>query len=280
MNQRYQLKDLIIKCLLAAAVIFCIVTVIVEAARIKPVEVEQTRPTPTEMASVSPEQIREAEEAAGKVLESAFSGAAEAVKESGVTKFVLVTASKGVEVGKKIFRGDYLKENPELFAESEIADAIEIPEGFEAAEVINVSDGDTLHVNMIDKDGNILEEDVYIRALSINTPESDAAERVGYAEATDEGKEASHYTKSLIESGQIVFLSKDHEEPVSDSIDPYGRYIRLIWLDIPKEGDADNDNAVIAKTLNTKLLIDGMAEVMIIQPNGRYEALFTSIAAN
>lgn len=143
--------------------------------------------------------------------------------------------------------------------------ASQCPEGFEAAELLRVCDGDTLFVRLLDG------TESYVRLIGVNTPESSAAERVGYSASTKEGELASEYTKKLLSDVSVVWLSKD----ASDT-DKYGRLLRYVWIAEPAEGDADNEDAVKEKMLNARLLEDGMADVMFLNDR-KYETLFKEL---
>ena len=144
-----------------------------------------------------------------------------------------------------------------------------LPSWAEAAAVINVSDGDTLYVQRADG------SEWYVRLLECNTPESGAAERVGYAKETEYGKKASDYTKSLVSPGDVVFLSRDldKDDGVSSDLDRYGRLLRVVWLSEPKDNWNTDEEMVSMHTLNGRLLTSGMAEAVFYDDRG-YEDLF------
>lgn len=143
------------------------------------------------------------------------------------------------------------------------ASAAVCPDGFEKAVVIRVCDGDTLFVRITEDnrgEGTAhVGEDAYVRLIGVNTPESSAAERVGYAKATDAGEEASAYTKGLVKPNSEIWLSSDRSDT-----DRYGRLLRYVWLTEPEAGDSSDASAVSEKTLNGKLLTDGYAETMYV----------------
>lgn len=86
------------------------------------------------------------------------------------------------------------------------------------AVVTHVADGDTITVRI---DGE--KDDVKIRMLGVNTPESVDPRRP----VECFGKEASNFTKEQL-SNKRVFLKED---PEADNVDKYGRYLREIILD-------------------------------------------------
>lgn len=121
----------------------------------------------------------------------------------------------------------------------------------EAVFVERVVDGDTF----------VIEGNQKVRLIGINTPESVASEE--YLEATgkentSEGKEASNFTKSLIE-GQTVYLEFD-----AGREDKYGRLLAYVFLE---DGEM----------LQDILLRNGYAELMTIQPNVKYADHFVEV---
>ena len=148
-----------------------------------------------------------------------------------------------------------------------------LPDWAEPVAVINVSDGDTLNVQRCDG------SQWYVRLLECNTPESSAAERVGYASASSYGKMASDYTKTLVSPGDVVYLSRDLETDGTESsnLDKYGRLLRVVWLVPPGDGWNRDDEKVTENTLNGRLLSDGMAEAVFYDDFG-YQELFTRLA--
>lgn len=132
-------------------------------------------------------------------------------------------------------------------------------ETFTKAAVIRVVDGDTLVAYV---DGT----EQKIRLIGIDTPESvhpDASKN------TQEGIDASNYTKSLITDGQIVYLEKD----VSDT-DQYGRLLRYVWL---QEPDKITQEEIESKMLNAILVKNGYAKVKTFEPDHKYEKNFLII---
>ena len=120
------------------------------------------------------------------------------------------------------------------------------PEGLTYAEVVWVSDGDTIICNI---DG----KETTVRLIGIDAPES-----VHHNQAlnTEEGKKASDYLKKLL-TGKTVGLEFDVEKE-----DKYGRTLAYVWYR--------------GELINKKILEDGHARLMIIAPNEKYAAFLES----
>ena len=154
--------------------------------------------------------------------------------------------------------------------------SISCPGWAEPAKVVTVSDGDTLYVELKDSSRH------HVRLLGVNTPESGAAERVGYAQSSASGKLASDFTKKAIydlaPSGQdvIIFLSKNMDDSTSDT-DRYGRLLRIVWLYCPSEDSRQNEQDIRNMTLQGVLLTEGYAETAFYgQDAAGYEEMFAS----
>ena len=120
--------------------------------------------------------------------------------------------------------------------------------------VKRVVDGDTF---VALSDG----EEYKIRLIGIDTPESVAPEE--YLEKsgkqnTEEGKDASAYTKSLID-GQTVYLDFDVQKE-----DKYGRVLAYVYLE---DG----------QMLQDILLQNGYAQLMTVMPNAKYADHFAEV---
>lgn len=138
---------------------------------------------------------------------------------------------------------------------------------FEEAMVKRVVDGDTIIVN-IDGYG-----DVSVRMIGINTPESVASEEYLERKGTtnsEEGKEASEYTKELLDDVDIVYLQKDTSET-----DPYNRLLRYVWLEVPD--NAFSMEEISDKMVNAILVKEGYAEAVYYAPDGMYSAYFEAL---
>lgn len=112
--------------------------------------------------------------------------------------------------------------------------------------VTKVVDGDTIDVAMAG-------EDVRIRLLGINTPETVDPRRP----AQCFGKEASAFAKQLL-SGKVVRLEAD---PSQDDRDRYGRLLRHVFLE-------DGTH------VNLKLVAEGYAYEYTYEHAGRYQEIF------
>ena len=113
----------------------------------------------------------------------------------------------------------------------------EVTEGLEEILVDRVIDGDTIMV----------EGDIRVRLIGVDTPETVKADQV----VEPYGKEASDFTKGMLE-GTVVYLEKD----VSD-VDQYGRALRYVFLE---DG-----------TLFNELLIkEGYGKVVTYPPDVKY----------
>ena len=131
------------------------------------------------------------------------------------------------------------------------------------AKIERVVDGDTAIVNFIFDDGSkYLKERV--RFLGVDTPETVHPNKpVEYY-----GKEASDFTKSQL-TDQIVWLQTD-----VGARDRYDRMLAYVWLREPTEKDLDDEDAIRNFMFNARLLLDGYAQLMTVQPNSRYANLF------
>ena len=118
-------------------------------------------------------------------------------------------------------------------------------------DVVRVVDGDTL---IIDIDG----EEVRTRVANVNSEESVADE--SYKENTENGREASKFTKGLM-TGKKVYLEYDLGKQ-----DKYGRTLAYVYT-VNEDGSA-------GPSLEEILLKEGMAETMFIFPNIKYALYF------
>ena len=131
------------------------------------------------------------------------------------------------------------------------------------AKIDRVVDGDTAIVSFMPEDGSkYLKERV--RFLGVDTPETVHPNKpVQYY-----GKEASDFTKAQL-TDKIVWLQTDVNPK-----DRYDRMLAYVWLTEPTEKDLDDEAAIRANMYNARLLLDGYAQLMTIQPNSRYANLF------
>ena len=131
------------------------------------------------------------------------------------------------------------------------------------AKIERVVDGDTAIVSFIFDDGSkYLKERV--RFLGVDTPETVHPKKpVQYY-----GKEASDFTKAQL-TGKTVWLQTDVNVK-----DRYDRMLAYVWMSEPSKVDLDDEDAIRAKMFNARLLLDGYAQLMTVQPNSRYANLF------
>lgn len=115
-------------------------------------------------------------------------------------------------------------------------------------DAVRVVDGDTIVV-LIDK------QETTIRLIGVDTPESVASEDY-FKENSEEGKTASLWLKDLLKN-KSVFLEYD-----VGKTDNYGRVLAYVYLE---DG---------VSMINRILLQNGLAKLMTIQPNIKYESLF------
>ena len=131
------------------------------------------------------------------------------------------------------------------------------------AKIERVVDGDTAIISFIFDDGSkYLKERV--RFIGVNTPETVHPNKpVEYY-----GKEASNFTKKEL-TDQTVWLQTDVEVK-----DRYGRMLAYVWLKEPTREELDSEETIREYMFNAKLLLDGYAQLMTVQPNSRYSNLF------
>lgn len=127
--------------------------------------------------------------------------------------------------------------------------------GFIPVKVVNIVDGDTIHVRL---PGG---QEERVRFIGVNTPESQG-------KVEPYGKEAAAYTQRRL-SGRTVYLELDVGER-----DKYGRLLAYVWLEPPRDG---SEAEVRAKMFNAELLLNGYAQVMTVPPNVKYAELFRTL---
>ena len=131
------------------------------------------------------------------------------------------------------------------------------------AKIERVVDGDTAIVSFVFDDGSKYTKE-RVRFLGVNTPETVHPNKpVEYY-----GKEASNFTKKEL-TDKTVWLQTDVEVK-----DRYGRMLAYVWMSEPTKDDLDNEDAIRENMFNAKLLLDGYAQLMTVQPNSRYSNLF------
>ena len=121
------------------------------------------------------------------------------------------------------------------------------------AEVLEVADGDTIRVRIVDDSGMM---NTSLRYIGIDTPETHGG--VEYY-----GREATNYNKALVED-RTVWL-----EIGKEARDKYGRLLAYVYLDPAQKS-----------MVNAILAAQGFAEVMTIKPNDKFAELFERLVNN
>lgn len=121
---------------------------------------------------------------------------------------------------------------------------------YEEASVISVIDGDTVIVK-------IYGDQKKVRLIGINSPELEE----------DYGQDAKEYLIKLIENKKL-YLTKDVSEK-----DQYDRLLRYIWIHEISHKQTLQKEFVM---LNLRILEDGYAKVMTVEPDSMYTVLFES----
>ena len=112
--------------------------------------------------------------------------------------------------------------------------------------VVRVVDGDTIHVRL----GERLEK---VRYIGVDTPELHHPTR-----GQEPGGRTAAAVNGLLVSGRRVRLELD-----AQSRDRFGRLLAYVWVD--------------ATMVNAELVRRGVAQVMTVPPNVRYQALFVRL---
>jgi|GEM_PF-1271844 endonuclease YncB( thermonuclease family) len=126
--------------------------------------------------------------------------------------------------------------------------------GYEHARVERVVDGDTLVVSLDDGESNST------RLIGVDAPESVNPDE---SRNTEEGRECSEHVKALLPEGTEVWLERD----VSDT-DPYGRWLRYVWLRDPESAGTTFESG----TLNAYLVSYGYASAKDYEPDTAHSA--------
>ncbi|MBC2575191.1 thermonuclease family protein [Peptostreptococcus canis] len=130
---------------------------------------------------------------------------------------------------------------------------------FSEAKVTKVVDGDTIYVNLDNKEYKI-------RMIGVDTPETvHPSNPVQFY-----GKEASDFTKNSLNS-KTVYLQKDVSET-----DKYGRLLRYVWLARPNTNEP-TEAEIIDKMFNAKLIKDGYGQAYTYQPDSKYSEFFNKL---
>jgi len=132
------------------------------------------------------------------------------------------------------------------------------------AQVTAAVDGDTFYV-LIEGES----EEKKIRLIGVNCEESVNPDE---SKNTQAGVEASNYTKEQLPVGTTVWIQFDQ-----GLNDDYGRWLAYVW--IASDIDVNSQDNVIDYMYNAKLVIDGYATPMTIEPNTKYAKLFESLEA-
>lgn len=133
---------------------------------------------------------------------------------------------------------------------------------FEEAKLIRVIDGDTIEVELNNKQYSV-------RLIGINTPESVAPDSYKTKNSI-EGTEASNTVKDMLSDIETIYLQKD----ISDT-DKYDRLLRYVWLEKPT--DENDINEISTKMLNAILVNKGIAEIATYKPDTKYEWAFKEL---
>ena len=128
------------------------------------------------------------------------------------------------------------------------------------AELAYITDGDTIGIK--ESDGNV----IAVRLIGIDAPESVAPE--SYTEKTgiensEYGGMSAEHLKELLDGVHYVYLEYDQER-----VDSYDRILAYVYLD--KGGD-------FTEMVNVKMLSDGYATTMEIEPNTKYAEDFREV---
>lgn len=143
---------------------------------------------------------------------------------------------------------------------SEMGDDEQYEVSLVPATVVRVVDGDTFIANVEGTEARI-------RMIGINCPESVSPDE---SKNCEEGIAASNFTKKYLTEGLPVYLQIG-----TKSEDQYGRMLAYVWL-------YNVSSPVSAKEVkeymyNAILLENGMAEIMVIEPNSQYKDVFENI---
>jgi micrococcal nuclease len=133
---------------------------------------------------------------------------------------------------------------------------------FEEAKLIRVIDGDTIEVELNNKQYSV-------RLIGINTPESVAPDNYKTKNSI-EGTEASNTVKDMLSDIETIYLQKD----ISDT-DKYNRLLRYVWLERPT--DENDIDEISTKMLNAILVNKGIAEIATYKPDTKYEWAFKEL---
>jgi micrococcal nuclease len=122
--------------------------------------------------------------------------------------------------------------------------------------VTSVHDGDTFRADIAGTSESI-------RVIGVDAPEMD--DEVYAAEA----RASRDYTQALV-GQKTVWLVVD----VGHERDRYGRILAYVWLVEPPTDPEFARSLIAEETLNGKLLSDGMATSLTVEPNTTYAEIF------
>ena len=131
---------------------------------------------------------------------------------------------------------------------------------YEYGKVVYVVDGDTADI-LIDNEKH------RVRFIGMDTPEYNSRRNI----SDYYGKEASKYSKQKLKD-KYVYLEKD----ISDT-DKYGRLLRYVWLDLPKDKDNPTRYEIENQMFNGILVKDGYARVKVYKPDIKYTSTLKEI---
>lgn len=132
---------------------------------------------------------------------------------------------------------------------------------YETVTLIRVVDGDTI---CVDKGTG---SETKVRLIGCNTPESVHPDE---EKNTEEGTQASNYTKKLLTEGMELYLTYDVEKS-----DDYGRTLAYVWINPPSGNE--NTEEVRDNMVNGILISRGFAEPMVVEPNVKYKETFDEL---
>ena len=127
---------------------------------------------------------------------------------------------------------------------------VELKNNLEEVYVTYVIDGDTI----------ILKDGRHVRYIGIDTPELNSEYQKVVVREDVAARKAKEANEKLVLWKKVV-LEKDVQE-----LDQYGRTLAYVWVD--------------GKMVNEELLKEGVAVLMIIEPNVRYVERFKSMISN
>ncbi len=122
-------------------------------------------------------------------------------------------------------------------------------------ELLYVVDGDTAIVKKASG------EEIKVRFIRIDTPESVNQDE---SKNNEYGIMASDHTKELLNGVKTLYLEYDAEMN-----DEYGRTLAYIWM--------SEDTSDAGNMLNAKIIADGYAREMSIEPNTKYSEYFKTL---